>query len=92
MIIRILGEGQYEVADSIEGQLQELDEQLADAVESGDEPAFRTALLALLDRVRSAGTLHPDSEIDVSEAILPGPDSTVAEVRALLLDDGVIPG
>jgi hypothetical protein len=92
VIIRIMGEGQYDVADAEMDALQGLDQQLEAAVDGSDEVEFRRALVALLDRVRQVGTKVPDAELDASDAILPGPDAHVDEVRALLLDDGVIPG
>jgi hypothetical protein len=92
LLIRILGEGQYQVsADDVDG-LQPLDEDLEIAVESGDDAAFRAALKALLARVRQVGVHVPDEELDASDAILPGDEAHVDEVKALLLDDGVIPG
>lgn len=92
MIIRILGEGQYRIPDAEMDGLQELDEQLEKAIDSEDDDAFRAALITLLERVRSVGEHVPDEELDASDAILPGPDAHVDEVRVLLLDDGVIPG
>lgn len=92
MIIRILGEGQYEIpADQVDG-LQRCDEALEKAVDGDDEQQFRSALTTLLARIREVGTCVPDEELDTSDAILPSDDATVEEVRALLLDDGVIPG
>ena len=91
MIIRIMGEGQYDIADTDVPGLQRYDEELEAALDA-DETAFRSALWALLARVREAGTLVPDEELDASDAILPPDDATADEVRALLLDDGVIPG
>lgn len=92
MIIRILGEGQYDVPEAEVAGLQELDEQLEQALGSDDDARFRTALAALLDRVRTAGSPLPDAELDASDAILPDEDAHIEEVRALLLQDGVIPG
>ncbi len=92
MIIRILEEGQYQIPDEAVGALQELDDQLEAAIDSGNDERFRSALAALLDRIRSSGTPLPDDELDSSDAILPSDDAHVDEVRALLLDDGVIPG
>ena len=92
MIIRILNEGQYSVPEEAVDELQQLDEALERALDSGDEARFRGALRALLDSVRRAGTRLPDSELDSSDAILPDEDARVEEVRALLLEDGVIPG
>ena len=56
MIVRILGEGQLEVADDQLEALNALDAAVESAVESGDEDAFAAALAALLDGVRRAGT------------------------------------
>ena len=92
MIVRILDEGQYELPESEVEGLQRLDVELEQAVDSGEEGRFRAALGALLARVRQVGTPLPESDLDTSDAILPGADASVAEVRALLLDDGVIPG
>ncbi len=92
MIIRILAEGQYDVPEEAVDSLQKLDEALEAAVDSGDDERFRSALSALLSRVREAGSPLPEDELDGSDAFLPGEDASVAEVRALLLDDGVIPG
>lgn len=92
MIVRILGEGQYDVSDDAMAGLNELDSALEDAVESGDEGAFATALTALLDGVRTVGVAHPLDSLDESDLILPRADATIAEVRELLQDDGLIPG
>ncbi len=92
MIIRILGEGQYQIADADLDGLQELDADLERAVEGDDEEQFRSALRGLLERVRTAGQPVPSDALDASDAILPGEDAHVDEVRALILDDGIIPG
>lgn len=92
MIIRILGEGQYDVSDDAMDGLNELDAAVEAAVESGDETAFTTALSALLEGVRSAGTAHPLDSLDESDLILPRADATITDVRELLQEDGLIPG
>ena len=92
MIIRILGEGQLRVDDSAAKELNVLDAALEKAVNAGDEQAERTALTALLDRVRSLGTpLAPDA-IEPSDLILPYADADLADVRGMLTDGGLIPG
>ena len=92
MIIRILGEGQRELADQHEAELNRLDEALAEAVNAGDESAFEQSLTALLERVRALGSAVPDDALVPSDAILPGEGSSLAEVRALLGEQGLIPG
>ncbi|MCX4618287.1 hypothetical protein ACIQUO_24925 [Streptomyces albogriseolus] len=92
MIMRILGEGQYEVTDEHLNRLNELDTVLQSAADAGDEAAFTTALSALLDAVRSLGTPLPDERITPSDLVLPDADTSLAQVRALLSDEGLIPG
>ncbi|GAA3504285.1 hypothetical protein ACF09G_18960 [Streptomyces albogriseolus] len=92
MIMRILGEGQYEVTDEHLNRLNELDTALQSAADAGDEAAFTTALSALLDAVRSLGTPLPDEQITPSDLVLPDADTSLAQVRALLSDEGLIPG
>jgi hypothetical protein len=92
MIVRILGEGQLQVDDSATDELNILDAALEKAVNGGDEKAFRPALAALLDRVRSIGSpLAPDA-IEPSDLILPYADADLADVREMLTNGGLIPG
>ena len=92
MIIRVLGEGQYDVADQALDRLNELDAAVESAVEAGDEAAFTQALAALLDGVRTVGVPHALDSLDESDLILPPPDASIADVQDLLSGDGLIPG
>ncbi|WP_328697107.1 PspA-associated protein PspAA [Streptomyces sp. NBC_00342] len=92
MIVRIMGEGQVLLADSHLAELNELDNKLLAEMESGDGPGFRSTLHALLARVRELGAPLPDDSLEPSELILPSPEATLEEVRAMLHDDGLIPG
>ena len=91
MIVRILGEGQYQVGDEAAAKLSELDKQLDAAVEKGAEPAFRTALDSAVRLVRESGTPVPADSFETAEFILPFSDATLDEVRKLLAD-GKVPG
>jgi len=92
MIVRILGEGQLQVDDSASTELNSLDATLEKAVNSGDEAAFRSALVALLDRVRALGTPLATEVLEPSDSILPRADADLDEVRSMLTDEGYIPG
>ncbi|MFG2607913.1 hypothetical protein ACGFT2_30850 [Streptomyces sp. NPDC048514] len=92
MIVRIMGEGQVRLDDSQFPELNKLDDDLLAEVESGDEAGFRRTLTALLDAVRRLGSPLPDDSLEPSELILPAADASLEEVRALLSDDGLIPG
>jgi hypothetical protein len=92
MIVRILGEGQLRIEDSAAAELNELDAKLETAVEHDDEQGFRSVLDELLARVRSLGTAVEPGALEPSQLIIPGQDATMASVRKLLADDGLIPG
>jgi hypothetical protein len=92
VIVRILGEGQYDLSDEAISALNELDAEVESAVESGDDGTFRSALAALLDAVRTAGVAHDAESLAPSDLILPMADATLAEVRDMLSGDGLIPG
>lgn len=91
MIIRILGEGQFDVPESDVAELNRLDAIVDSAVRAGNEPAFKDALAVLLEGVRRVGTLHEIDSLDTSDLILPMADSTLTEVQDMLKDDGLIP-
>ena len=92
MIVRIMGEGQFEVPDEEVGVLNRLDQELQRAVDADDEAAFHAAIQGLLASVRNAGTELPEDYLGPSELVLPSPDATIEEVRAVLGEEGLIPG
>lgn len=92
MIIRILSEGQFEVADEHLEVLNELDAKLEVAIEANDEANFGSALGALLDRVRELGMPVALDALLSSQLLLPHESASLAEVRDLLSGDGLIPG
>lgn len=91
MIIRIQSEGQYRLDDDALAEINRLDTELGNALEL-DEPEFHAALSEFEDAVRKLGTRLADDELVASDVILPPSDATVEEVRAMLDDDGLVPG
>ncbi|MBG0816252.1 hypothetical protein [Planomonospora sp. ID82291] len=92
MIVRIMGEGQVEIAADDLAVLNKLDGELEAAIQAGDEETFRVRLHALLDKVRHVGKELPDESLEPSELILPPADASMEEVREMLGDEGLIPG
>ncbi|AMW08582.1 hypothetical protein A4E84_03015 [Streptomyces qaidamensis] len=92
MIMRILGEGQYEITEDHLDRLNALDAALQSAADADDDMRFATALSALLDAVRSCGTPLPTETITPSDLVLPDEDTSLTQVRELLSDEGLIPG
>jgi hypothetical protein len=92
VIVRVLGEGQFELAESMADTLNGHDTALMQALEAGDETAFRAALHAMLDAVRAAGAAVPDEVLVPSDVVLPQGDATLEDVREMLGDEGLVPG
>ena len=92
MIVRILGEGQFDVDDAATAELSQLDTDLESAVDQNDEAAFTAALTSLLAHVRAHGSPLPTDTLESSDLILPHEDSSMDEVRKMLTDEGLIPG
>ena len=91
MIVRLMGEGQYRVDDSLLTRLNELDDEVARAVESSDERALWSGLQALADAVRESGEKLADDDLSPSDAIIPPEDLSLEEARELLSGEGLIP-
>ncbi|SMY03182.1 hypothetical protein BSP239C_03474 [Brevibacterium sp. 239c] len=91
MIIRIMGEGQYDVADVDQNLMQKYDNQVEDAVNVGNEEAARNALHALHDYVVTNGKAVSNDYLGSSEAVIPFVDATLQEITELLTGEGFIP-
>jgi hypothetical protein len=91
MIVRILGEGQWDVAEDHLDSMNALDDAVERAVDAADETAFVGGLAALLDLVRSRGTRLDDEVLVHSDLVLPPADATLEEVRGLLTEEGLVP-
>lgn len=92
MIVRIMGEGQWQLADDSKDALNEVDGKLEAAVSASDQSGFETAFAQLLELVRGHGEKLADDALHDSDVILPPGDSTLAEVKELISGDGLIAG
>ncbi len=88
MIVRILGEGQYEVAEDDRNGIRQLESALNEAVESDDDDRFAAALAAVIEEVRRVGTPLAADAFASSDRVLPFSDSTLDETKALLAEPG----
>jgi len=91
VIVRLMGEGQFEVDDEVAKGLNGLDEQAGAAVEQGDEEKLRELLQRMADAVRMNGARVPDEDLTPSEAIVPPDDLSLEEARELFEGEGLIP-
>ncbi|HEU5347418.1 MAG TPA: hypothetical protein VFU63_02280, partial [Ktedonobacterales bacterium] len=70
MIARIMTENQYRLSDDKAAELDQLDDPLHDAIESGDQAAFARALATVVDFVRNNGIVVPVDEVVPSDVII----------------------
>lgn len=84
MIVRIMGQGQWVLEPEHLIELNELDRQLEERVEAGDEAGMVAALEKLGEGVRRLGVEVPDDMLAESDLVLPDVDVTLEEVRELL--------
>ncbi len=92
MIVRISSEGQYNLPGSFIDRLNEIDNELVEAVEAEDQTAYETLLKQMLDLVREHGEPVPVDELVESDLILPEPDLTLREAEELFVGEGLLPG
>lgn len=90
MIVRIQGEGQYELGDSSRGRLEELDRSLFKAVDEGDSNAFGEALKTAIGYVESNGSKLEADRLAASDIILPPSDISIEEAKRLFTDEGYL--
>jgi hypothetical protein len=90
MIVRIATEAQYRLSEDQVPRLRELDGAVVAAAEAGDPELFGRRFQELLDFVRTGEVLH-DAHLGASDAILPPPDTSLAEATSELSTDGLIP-
>ena len=91
MIVRISGEGQYELPDGDVSKLNELDNAVVAAVEADDEARFNETFGALIAYVQQTGSQLSDDDLRGSDVIFPPADLSLAEAEQEFSGDGLIP-
>lgn len=89
MIVRILGDHRYELADGSAEltQIEALDNQLGSAIDADDADAVTRVLGELIAAIRSAGTEVPANDFGPSDLVVPHEGSTLDEIRSLLASE-----
>ncbi len=90
MIIRIMGEGQYEVNSCLLDQLNAIDNRIVDHVSQGRQKEFREDLIKLITSVKENGKPLDPREIVKSEVIVPPRDLTFEEAKNVFRGYGLI--
>jgi len=94
MIVRLMGEGQYEFDKKHMDELNKIDNKIVKIVNRGDGKAvmitFKIEFKKLTDYVRKNGKKIPDEIIKPSDVIVPPADLTLKEARMIFKGDGLI--
>ncbi len=91
MIVRLMNEGQFRVADELAQQLDQLDNKALAAMEANNEEELDARLDEMWQLVQREGERLPDEDLSTSDVIIPPSDLTLEETRALFSDEGLIP-
>lgn len=91
MIVRVMGDAQYDVDDEVAKGLNDLDNQAEQALQAGDEEQLRELLRRMAEQVRANGARLADEDLKPSEAIVPPDDLSLDEARQLFDGEGLIP-
>jgi hypothetical protein len=91
VIVRLMGEGQYRLDDSLTARLNELDDRAQAAVEAEDEAALDQLLDEMAELVRHEGQPLADEHLTASDVVVPPSDLTLEETKRLLSHEGFIP-
>ena len=92
MIVRLLGGGgQYEVTEEVVSKLNALDDQAMQALDRSDEEELDGLLAQMAELVEAEGRRLPDDDLSASDLVIPPPDLSLEETRALFSEQGLIP-
>ena len=92
MIVRVSGEGQWRVPDDQHASLNDLDNQIVEALESCSQEQFTNLLHELIEATVKAGEPVADDELLPSDVVLPARDTTLEEARELFAGEGLFAG
>ena len=92
MIVRILGEGQFNLPGSVIDDLNDIDNRMVEAVATEDGAQFQSLLNEMFQLVRDRGEPLPLDELVESDLILPETDLTLDEAEHIFIGDGLLPG
>ena len=92
MIVRILGEGQFNLPGAAIDELNDIDNRMVEAVGAEDRDALHSLLLEMESLVREKGEPVPLDELVESDLILPETDLTLEEAESIFVGEGLLPG
>jgi hypothetical protein len=91
VIVRLMGEGQFQVDDGLRAQLDELDDRAQAAADADDEPELDRVLDQMWQLIQDRGERLADDDLSASDVVVPPSDLTLEETKRLFSDEGLIP-
>ena len=92
MIIRILGEGQFQLDEKLLDRVNKIDNQIVKHVTSGNKVEFAKDLANLISTVKELAEPLDPVEILPSDIIIPQSDMSFEEARQVFCGEGLIKG
>jgi hypothetical protein len=89
MIIRIMGEGQYQASEALCNELNRIDNRIVTLVEEGKVEEFRSELARLITKIKEKAEPIDTKEIVESDIIVPPEDLSFEEAKAVFQGCGI---
>jgi hypothetical protein len=89
MIIRIMGEGQYQASEALCNELNQVDNRIVTLVEEGKVEEFRSELARLIAKIKEKAEPIDAKEIVESDLIVPPEDLSFKEAKAVFQGYGI---
>jgi hypothetical protein len=89
MIIRIMGDGQYQASEALCDELNEIDNRIVGMVEEGKAEEFRKELAKLISEIKEKAEAIDAKEIVESNIIVPPEDLSFEEAKAVFRGSGI---
>jgi hypothetical protein len=91
MIVRLMGEGQFEIDKKHMDEINKIDNNIVKIVNKGDKKVFKSEFKKLNDYVRKYGKPIPHEILKPSDLIVPPADISLEEARKIFKGEGLVP-
>jgi hypothetical protein len=91
MIVRLMGEGQFEIDKKHIDEINKIDNNIVKIVNKGDKKVFKSEFKKLNDYVRKYGKPIPHEILKPSDLIVPPADISLEEARKIFKGEGLVP-
>ncbi|MCZ7393647.1 MAG: hypothetical protein ABOK23_06470 [Candidatus Methanoperedens sp.] len=91
MIVRLMGEGQFEIDKKHMDEINKIDNNIVKIVNKGDQKVFKSEFKKLNDYVRKYGKPIAHEILKPSDLIVPPADISLEEARKIFKGEGLVP-